>query len=427
MIQSLRRFFTDFAESVRIAAEQLRAHKFRSLLTALGVIIGVWAVISIGIAINGLNRGFSKSLDMLGSDLFYVEKWPWRDIGDDWHLYRNRPGIRTESADRLNEIIAQTPNSTLLTAVPVTGIQRSISHRDIRAGGVSINGTTADFTYIHTGELASGRFFTPSEALSGQNVVVIGSSVAENLFPGPAEEALDSRVRISNRNYTVIGVMAPQGSFLGMMSFDNQAFMPLRSLHKIYSGRGWWGSNNSIRVLKKPGIASDVARDEIIGAMRLIRGLEPGEDNDFEVNSSEAIEDTLGPIKAGIALAGFAITGLALFVGAIGIMNITFVSVKERTREIGTRRAIGARRSSILSQFLLEAVAVCLLGGAVGLATAFATQLAVSHFVPTFPGTVSLGLILMAVAISIITGVLSGFVPALMASRLDPATALRHE
>lgn len=426
-MRSPHRLFTDFAESVRIAAEQLRAHKFRSLLTALGVIIGVWAVISIGIAINGLNRGFNKSLDMLGSDLFYVEKWPWRDVGDDWVLYRSRPGIRTESAELLNEIIARTPNSTLITAVPVTGIQRSISHQDRRVADITISGTSADFTYIHTGEIAVGRFFTPAEALSGQNVVVIGSTVAESLFPGDPREALGKRVKISDLGYTVIGVMAPQGSFLGMMSFDNQAFMPLSSLHKIYSGRRWWGSNNSIRVLKRPDAPREFARDEIIGAMRRIRGLQPGEENDFEVNSSESIQDTLGPIKAGIALAGFAITGLALFVGAIGIMNITFVSVKERTREIGTRRAIGARRSSILGQFLLEAIAVCLLGGAVGLATAFATQLAAAHFFPGFPGTVSLGLILVAFAISVLTGVLSGFVPALMASRLDPATALRHE
>lgn len=427
MMRSVRRLLADLAESARIAGEQLAAHKVRSLLTALGVIIGVWAVISIGVAIDGLNRGFSKSLDMLGADLFYVERFPWRDVGDEWRQYRNRPGIRTQSSEALNEIIASTPNSTLVTSVPVSQTRRTVSLEDRRMGGINILGTTSDFGYISTAVVEHGRFFTPSEEIRGQNVVVLGHDVADGLFPLGVAHAVGSEVRIHNIAYAVIGVLAPQGNFLGMMSFDNQAVMPLQSLRKFYSGRRWWEGGNTIRIMKRPDAPRDEAYDEIVGAMRRIRGQMPDEANNFEANSSESVENTIGPIKRGIALAGFGITGLALFVGAVGIMNITFVSVKERTREIGTRRAIGARRGSILMQFLFEAVAVCLLGGAVGLATAFATQWTATRFMPEFPGVVSPMLVLAAFAISVVTGVLSGFAPALKAARLDPATALRHE
>ncbi len=427
MIRTLRRTYTDFAESCRIAGEQLRAHKFRSLLTALGVIIGVWAVISIGVAIDGLNRGFNKSLDLLGSDLLYVEKWPWRDLGDDWVFYRNRPAIQTDYAAQLNEIIAETPNSTLVIAVPVSGTQRGIGRNDLMAGGVNISGTNSEYAYTSTAKIEYGRFFTHPESISGQNVIVLGSQVAGALFPEGVERAIGGKVKISGLTYTVIGVLEEQGSFLAMMSMDNQAIMPLGSLRKFHSSRRWWSGNNSIHVMKKPDASRDEARDEIIGAMRRIRGLMPDEPDDFEVNASDAIESSLGPLQTGLAIAGFAITGLSLFVGAIGIMNITFVSVKERTREIGTRRAIGARRSSILMQFLLEAVSICLLGGLVGLTSAYLTLLAVLYFLPWFLGVVSPVLITFAVLISIAVGIASGFVPALLASRLDPATALRHE
>lgn len=422
----VRRLYNDLEESARIALEQLREHKVRSLLTALGVIIGVWAVILIGVGINGLDTGFKNSIAMLGNDHFYIEKFPWRDVGDDWRFYRNRPNLDSDYADDLNEIIADTPNSGLLIAVPTMGFRRSISRDDRNASGVNFMGTSAEFSYISTADLGQGRFFSKTEEIGGQNVVILGSGVVKALFPDEPDSAVGSRVRINNINFNVIGVLEEQGSFLGLMSFDNQAIMPLPTAKKFFVSRWGW-NNTSIRIVKKEETSREAAVDEIVGAMRRVRGLLPGEDNDFEVNSSEAVENTLGPVKSGIAIAGFVITGLALFVGAIGIMNITFVSVKERTKEIGTRRAIGARKSSILTQFLIEAVSICLLGGLVGLLLAFGCKQVLSMLAPNFPASLSPTLILLAVSLSVATGILSGFIPALMASRLEPANALRHE
>lgn len=427
MIRALRLFFSDLTESVRIALEQLRAHILRSILTALGVIIGVWAVIFIGVFINGLNRGVAESLDMLGNDHFYVERWPWENVGDNWVKYINRPLLQARYAEEINQIIADTPDTSLMLAVPTVVVQRGVWRDDRQINNVFLFGTNADFNYINTGEVEYGRFFTETENTSGQNVVVLGAEVAEALFPEGTDQAVGKTVRIARIKFQVIGVFAKQGSFLGMQSFDRNVGMPLPAMRKFFLGHGWWNDSTSIRVVKKPEADREVARDEIIGAMRRVRGLMPGEENDFEVNSSEAVENTLGPLTAGLALAGFFITGLALFVGAVGIMNITFVSVKERTKEIGTRRAIGARRSSILMQFLVEAVSICLVGGIVGLGIAVACERGLEAVAPSFPAFVSGGLIIGAFVVSVVTGILAGIIPAFMASRLDPATALRHE
>jgi putative ABC transport system permease protein len=420
---SLAQRASEWTEAFRIAAEQLRSHKTRSLLTALGVIIGIVAVTLMGTAIKGIDTGFTDSLDMLGQDIMYIEKWPWRDVGDDWYKFRNRPDIELEDAGRINEWIQDNPDSNLRVAVPSKVTFRNVKHADRSISGVYINGTTADFGLIQTADLSQGRFFTYAEEISSQGVIVLGHDVATTLFPGDLQAAVGERVNISGYKFTVIGILERQGSFLGLQSFDKQVIIPLPSIYRLTR----WDRNNNIRVQAVEGASMDDAVDELTGLYRRIRGLLPEEENNFEINRSEALEAQLGPIKTGIAIAGFFITGLALFVGAIGIMNITFVSVKERTREIGTRRAIGARRQAILLQFLIEAVSICLLGGVIGLVLAYGLKSAVSNAFPAFPFTFSTDLVILACVLSIITGVLSGLAPAWQAARLDPANALRHE
>jgi putative ABC transport system permease protein len=416
----MKRLLYEFTESFRIAWTQIRANKMRSVLTALGVIIGIVAVTLMGTAIRGIDTGFQNSLSLLGDDIIYVQKWPWGGV-EDWWNYANRPNIRPRDADALNRIIADTPNSLLEVAVPVVARSVSIKKDDAKISGVFTIGSTADYVRISGAEYKEGRLFNEAEANAGREVVVLGHDVAEALFP--AGSPIDQTVLVSGHPFQVIGVFAKQGEFLGLFSFDNQAVIPLTAFQKYFGTRR--GAEIRVKVKDKTQLAA--AKEELTGAMRRVRGQLPGVRDNFTLNESQAFKAQLDPVKQGIAMAGLFITGLSLFVGAIGIMNITFVSVKERTKEIGTRKALGARRRTILLQFLIEAVSICLIGGAVGMVVAFGLFLGVRSAAPSFPVEFSPDLVLVSMLVSVVTGIVSGFAPAWGASRLDPVVALRYE
>lgn len=412
--------FYELTEAFRIAFQVIRAHKMRSLLTALGVIIGIIAVTLMGCAIAGIQVGFERSLSVIGDDLLYVDKWPWHNV-DDWWNYRNRRRMEVHYAEDLKRIIAATPNSQLITAVPRVNTVRNIRYGDNQVNQVVTTGTTDEFLLTSTGQFSQGRFFTETESRGGQNVCVLGYDVADALFPN--HDALGKTVMVGGNPFRVIGVWAKMGTFLGLFSFDTYAVVPLNAFTKVISAR----LNTSILVKIKDKNRIDAAKDELTGDMRRVRALRPEQPNDFDINDQQALRSTLDPIKAGIAMAGLFVTGLALFVGAIGIMNITYVSVKERTREIGTRKAIGAKRRAILLQFLIEAVSICLIGGVAGLVISWLMSTAVAAAFPSFPMTFSFSLVFIGLIVSTLTGIFSGFAPALSASRLDPIEALRYE
>jgi putative ABC transport system permease protein len=417
---TLARFFYELTESFRIAWAQIRANKTRSLLTALGVIIGIVAVTLMYAAIKGIDRGFEDSLAMLGNDVFYVEKWPWFGA-EDWWNYVNRPNIKIADAEKLSRIINDTPSSLLEVAVPQAGRGCSVKYGDGKVDGVFAMGTTADYARMTTVDCVEGRFFNEVESNGGRAVCVLGFTVAEALFP--RQSSLGQTVIIDGHPCTVIGVFAKQGEFLGLFSFDNQVMMPISAFTRMFGARR--GARLEVKVTDKTRMAA--ARDELIGAMRRVRGQLPGERDNFSVNEQQAFKAQLDPVKFAIFAAGLIVTSLSLFVGAIGIMNITFVSVKERTKEIGTRKAIGARRRTILLQFLIEAVSICMIGGIVGIGVAYAIFLGIHFQMPSFPAVFPLTIVLIGMAASVATGILSGFIPAWGASRLDPVVALRYE
>jgi putative ABC transport system permease protein len=415
----MRRLYIELVESVRIAFAQIRANTLRSALTALGVIIGIVAVTLMGTAIKGIDAGVDRSFSGFGDDILYVTKWPWRGV-DDWWNYRNRRAIRHDYARSINEWVAANPDSPLKLAVPTSNRGINILRGEYKLNNIMMFGTSADYARITRSDLKEGRFFSDFEAQSGRNVVVIGFDVADALFP--AESAIGKIIRIRDQNFEVLGVTARQGSFLGLFSWDSMVAVPLTAYRRYFRV----SDQGEVRVQVDPTQMA-AARDELRGLMRRIRQLSPEQRDDFEINEQGTIRSQLDPIKNGIALAGFFITGLALFVGAIGIMNITYVSVKERTKEIGTRKALGARRRTILLQFLIEAVAICFVGGVVGLAFAAGLTQIVAWVAPSFPLVFSLSLVLVGLSISVLTGIFSGFAPAWQASKLDPVVALRYE
>ena len=427
----MKRFLYELEESWKIAAAQMRSNITRSTLTALGVIIGIVAVTLMGTAVSGISIGFDNSMSVLGDDVLYITQWPWKPV-DDWWNYRDRKRIETDYADKINRIIAATPNSNLIVAVPTSSLMRSVKYGGNEVDGVFTLGTTADFTLTSTIDCKEGRFFNEIESREGAQVVVVGYDVADALFP--SESPIDKTVLINGQNFKVIGVNARQGTFLGLFSWDSMVAIPLTAFNKYFSSKsasdvrpGGSSTESDVRVKVKDKKKLTEAKDELTGIMRRVRGLSPEKRDDFSLNEQQAFKSTLDPVKNTIAIAGLFITGLSLFVGAIGIMNITFVSVKERTKEIGTRKALGARRRTILLQFLIESTALCLLGGFIGLAVAYLLCFGIGKAFPSFPIQFSLGLVVGSMIVSVLTGLISGFAPAWTASRLDPVTALRYE
>src|ERR1700726_623016 len=411
----------EWVEGFRIAAQQVAANRTRSILPTMGVAIGIIAVTLMGAAICGIDIGFSRSMSGFGDDVFYIEQWPWTTLDDYWQ-FRNRPDIKLSNADRLNQLIQANPNSLLDLAVAAPASVQAVTHGKRQVSNVYTMGTSNEYAYLASTSCQKGRFIDEAESRGGRNVCVVGQDVASGLFGG--EDPISKIVRVRDHEYRVVGVFERQGSFLGLFSWDSQIVIPLASYIRYFKSNQ---ENASIRVKVRDKARIVEAKEELRGAFRRIRGLWPEQQDNFAINEQRALRSSIEPIKAGLAIAGLFITGLALFVGAIGIMNITFVSVKERTREIGIRKALGARRRTILIQFLIEAVSICLVGGTVGLAMAFGLFLFVGSAFPNFPVQFSPLLVAIALFICVITGIVSGFAPAWRASRLNPVEALRYE
>jgi len=409
----MRYAFGEFREGMLIAFNAIRANKMRSVLTALGIIIGIVSVTLMGTAIEGLNRAFNKSIAAIGADVLYVQKWPWGG-GEDWWRIRNRRDIKMPEAKAVQK------QAELARSVsPATGTRRQAKYGRTVLENVTIIGTNDEFPVTMGVNLAFGRFFTASESDGGRPVCVIGSDVAINLFPN--EYPIGKTIKLGNGNYRIVGVLDKQGSIFGLESLDNRAYIPINRFFKDYGNR-----RGGIQIMVKAISLQelDEAKEEVRGIMRKARGVRPKQADDFAINQQEIIIQTFNAIGVVIAGVGLFITGLSLFVGGIGIMNIMFVSVTERTREIGVRMAIGAPRRTILQQFLMESAALCLMGGIIGLAISFPLSLVIDQILPT---AMPLSIVAIAIVVSLFVGLVSGFLPAYRASRLDPVDALRYE
>jgi putative ABC transport system permease protein len=404
----------ELREGFGISWNAIRANKMRSVLTTLGIVIGIVTVTLMGTAIEGLNRSFLKSISSLGADVFYVQRFSWLNrTYEDWNKQQKRRPIRLVEARALANQL------TLAEAVvPTVDINAPLKYKNRSVSTVTVIGTTD--TYLHTSGVgvSQGRFLSAADAEGGRPVCVIGTQVATNLFQ--QEPPLGNKIKIGAQSYEVIGVMEKQGSFLGLFSLDNRVIIPLKQLMATF----WGNPDIEIQVKAKNLVQLDEAREELRQVMRRVRRIAPDKPDDFSINQQDQFVQMFDRVAGTIAVIGLFVTGLSLFVGGIGIMNIMFVSVAERTREIGIRKAIGAKRRTILLQFLTEAACICMLGGLIGLAIAWPLTLVVQRFLPT---TMSLTIVGIALLVSLVTGVVSGFVPAWRAARMNPVDALRSE
>jgi putative ABC transport system permease protein len=411
------RFLLEIKEGLLIAWDAIRANKLRSVLTTLGIIIGIVTVTSMATAIDALNRAIHDSLSIIGADVLFVSRTDWMIRSEeDWIAQNKRANITIEQAHKVEK------QMILASAIaPAVGSTRGVWYKNRRANGVTILGTTEQFLTTSGFNIAVGRFMTAAEVDGGRPVCVIGNDVATNLFE--RESPLRKKIKIGERQLEVIGVLEKRGSFLGMDSFDNEVILPVSQFMFSY----WRRPNFDIQVKVLHQEQLEDAKEELRGLLRKIRHVKPADPDDFAINQQEQFIKVFDAVTGTIAAVGLVITGMSLFVGGIGIMNIMFVSVAERTREIGVRKAIGAKRRTILLQFLIEAASICLLGGLFGLGITYALTLLVAGAFPYFPIKMSLPVMGLAILTSILTGVISGFLPAWRAARMNPVDALRNE
>ncbi|MEO8233292.1 MAG: ABC transporter permease [Ignavibacteriota bacterium] len=407
--------FLELSEGLSIAWRAIRANKIRAALTMLGIIIGVTAVVLMSTAIKGIDNSLKNGVSALGSDVLYIDKYAWFS-NQEWWRIRNRRNIDMEDYHRFKDL-AKLP----LAIAPVTNSVQTIKIGDRKVENVFLTGSNSDYVKTTNFDFASGRFYSEIEANGSRNVVVLGSEISNKLFP--RSDALDKTIKIGPVNFKVVGVLTEQGStMLGAFNPDNQVFVPIGTIFKSFVSRHFNSVTINVRAASPEKL--DDTKAEAEGIMRKIRGLAHNQPNDFTINQQEGLTSFLDSITIVIKIAGLFITGLSLFVGAIGIMNIMFVSVKERTREIGLRKAIGATRRTILTQFLLESSVICLIGGIIGLIIAILLSFMLNQF---FPTSVQYDVVIIAILISLLTGIVSGLAPAYTAAKMDPVDALRYE
>lgn len=418
-MKALRVTLTQIFESMAFAIEALRSNKLRTFLSTLGITIGIFCIIMVLAIVNSLERNVQESVESLGKDVIFVDKWPWT-FGPDykWWKYMNRPNPKMNEQRIVDEKSVLADASALVVNMNVT-----VKHESNSAAGVNALAVSHDFDKIRSFDLTEGRYFTDNESKNGNYVTILGHSIAETLFP--TSSGIDKYVTIKGRKYRVIGIAGKEGESLLGNSMDNMLMLPVQNVTnfvRINSDR----SNAQIQVKAKDGIVLEMLEEELRGIMRAQRKLSPGAEENFALNKTTLIAEPVKQIFGVVTFAGWIIGGFAMLVGGFGIANIMFVSVKERTNQIGIQKSLGAKNYFILIEFLMEAIVLCLVGGFIGIAFVWGITFGVSQLLD-FEIALSLTNVITGLLVSVVIGIISGFIPAYSASQLDPVVAIRSK
>lgn len=406
-------------ESLLMAIQSVTVNRLRAMLSLLGITIGIFAIIAVFTIVDSLEKNIRDSIDTLGSDVIYIEKWPWAPPeGEEfaWWKYMNRPLASLDEMEFIKNNARGAGNICFLSAVG-----RRIEYGNNNLEGSTIFGVSDGFQNIRSFEMGSGRYFSPVEAGAGRNVVVIGDKIAQDLFQGA--EPLGKNIEMLGRKVMVIGVLEKEGqSTFDVFNMDEVAILPL-AFYKGFIDIKSDMANPQIWVQAKANVAIEELTFEIKQLMRSYRRLKPADEDNFALNQTSIINNQLDQFFAVLKIAGFFIGIFSIIVGGFGIANIMFVSVKERTHIIGIQKALGAKRYFILTQFLFESVMLSVAGGIIGLLIVFlgATIISLSGDFSVF---LSMDNIILGIGISSVIGLVSGIFPAWQGARMDPVVAI---
>jgi putative ABC transport system permease protein len=402
-------------ESFLFAIGSLVVNKVRTILSLLGITIGIFSIIAVFTVFDNLENSIMSEINSLGNDVLFIQKWPWAMGGDyPWWKYWQRPEPRLHE---MKQIVKR--SNTVDKAAFMFSVSRNVYYRNNVVENTQVMAVSHDYINVLSLEIGEGRFFTEMESYSGDNVAILGYDIAKNLFGN--SDAIGKRVKILGRKLNVIGVVKRKGDDIFGNSPDKLVYVPAVFAKSLVDYRH---IGTTIIVKAKPNVSLDEMKDELTGIMRSIRKLKPAADDNFALNQTDVISKGFDQLFGIIGIVGWIIGGFSLLVGGFGIANIMFVSVKERTNQIGIQKALGARNYFILLQFLFEAVFLSLLGGIVGLLLVLILTWIMSGFFD-FAMTLSVKNIVLGLTVSALIGFVSGFIPSWSASRLDPVEAMR--